>query len=290
MNKYQNEYKKKNYDRISFDIPKGKRDELKEYAKNKNMKVNEYIKYLITKDSGIKFTNKSNEEKELKIAKELATLFLHMDMNKTELSPMIVMHPIFESAILCNEKMEMFNAFDDTEKYQEYLKKYEKSIQECETISDVVCKIRKSYVLTFIYYLKKEGVSKVVCANELAKHWTRIETLTYDVNVRPKQVLSLIKCADKESLMNEDELEIFNNLDDEITIWRGSKSKNGYKGCSYTLDEDVAKWFANRYDKKGYLFKAKIKKEDVIAYKTSRSETELIVDYNKIYDVQDITE
>lgn len=53
MNKYQTDYKKNNYDRISLEVPKGKKEDIKEYAKSKNMKVNEYIKDLITKDSGI---------------------------------------------------------------------------------------------------------------------------------------------------------------------------------------------------------------------------------------------
>lgn len=53
MNKYQADYKKNNYDRISLDVPKGKKEDIKEYAKSKNLKLNEYIKILITKDSGI---------------------------------------------------------------------------------------------------------------------------------------------------------------------------------------------------------------------------------------------
>ena len=53
MNKYQTDYKKNKYDRISLEVPKGKKEEIKDFAKGKDMKVNEYIKDLITKDSGI---------------------------------------------------------------------------------------------------------------------------------------------------------------------------------------------------------------------------------------------
>lgn len=53
MNEYQKEYQKEKYDRIELKIKKGSKEELKEYVKLKDMKVNEYIKELITNDSGI---------------------------------------------------------------------------------------------------------------------------------------------------------------------------------------------------------------------------------------------
>lgn len=222
----------------------------------------------------------------LEIGKELAILFLYMDMEETKFSPMIVMHPIFESAIIMNGKQELFNALEDTTKYQEYLKIMEKEIRTCETLSEIVRIIRKSYRLTFIYFLLKEGVNKVICGNLLAEQWTLIETLTYDKNVKPRQVLSLIKSADKTVLMDKQELEIFSKLDDEIIIYRGARTKNGFKGCSWSLEQEQGEWFANRHGTKGFVFKAKIKKNDVIAFKNERSEKEIIADYTKIYDVE----
>lgn len=53
MNEYQKEYKKGKYDRIALEVPKGKREEIKEYARNKGFKLNAYIKKLIQEDSGI---------------------------------------------------------------------------------------------------------------------------------------------------------------------------------------------------------------------------------------------
>ncbi len=41
--KYQNEYNKKNYDRVTFMIPKGKKDSIKESAKAKGESMSEYI-------------------------------------------------------------------------------------------------------------------------------------------------------------------------------------------------------------------------------------------------------
>lgn len=53
MNKYQYQYQKDNYERISLNVKKGSKEHLKKYAELKGMKLNEYIKNLIKNDSGI---------------------------------------------------------------------------------------------------------------------------------------------------------------------------------------------------------------------------------------------
>lgn len=44
---YQNEYNKKNYDRITVMVPKGEHDKLKDIAKSEGMSVNAYIRTAI---------------------------------------------------------------------------------------------------------------------------------------------------------------------------------------------------------------------------------------------------
>ena len=49
--KYDNQYIKENYDRISVIVPKGQKELIKNKAKKKGFaSINEYIKYLINKD------------------------------------------------------------------------------------------------------------------------------------------------------------------------------------------------------------------------------------------------
>ena len=40
---YQNEYNKKNYDRITIMVPKGRHDELRKLAKSSGVSVNKYV-------------------------------------------------------------------------------------------------------------------------------------------------------------------------------------------------------------------------------------------------------
>lgn len=53
MNDYQKKYQKEKYDRVELKIKKGSKDILKEYVKKQDTNINEYIKRLINKDSGI---------------------------------------------------------------------------------------------------------------------------------------------------------------------------------------------------------------------------------------------
>ena len=114
--------------------------------------------------------------------------------------------------------------------------------------------------------------------------WTLIESPSHAPNVTNKQLVNYFKQADKEYVMNQEELKLYDSLPDEITIYRGveKNKKNSTKALSWTLNKDKAKWFATRYEDKGIMFTAKIKKEDVLAYFNSRKEEEVVIDYNNL--------
>lgn len=79
---------------------------------------------------------------------------------------------------------------------------------------------------------------------------------------------------DKEYFMEEEDRKYFNSLPDTITIHRGYKeNKNGF---SYSLSEEKAQWFANRWKKEGVVITRTIKKEDAFAYMGGRKESEII--------------
>ena len=50
MSNYKNEFNKYHYDRINLMVPKGKKDEIKKLANAKNMSINEYIMFTISKE------------------------------------------------------------------------------------------------------------------------------------------------------------------------------------------------------------------------------------------------
>lgn len=52
-NSYKQEFNKQNYERVPFDVPKGKRDELKALAKQEGVSVNELLKTAIYQVYGL---------------------------------------------------------------------------------------------------------------------------------------------------------------------------------------------------------------------------------------------
>jgi hypothetical protein len=75
--------------------------------------------------------------------------------------------------------------------------------------------------------------------------------------------------------MDENERKAFEELPDEITIYRGHQTKNK-NGLSWTLNEEKAHWFAKRFKASGKVERKTIRKTDVIAYLLGRNEQEII--------------
>ena len=88
--------------------------------------------------------------------------------------------------------------------------------------------------------------------------------------------------------MSKDELEAYNKLDDLIDVYRGVKPGAKVKALSWTTDKKVAKWFADRYEKNGKVYKAVIDKKDVLAYFLNRNEYEVVVNYNKLKHIEEV--
>lgn len=88
----------------------------------------------------------------------------------------------------------------------------------------------------------------------------------------------------RERMMSEEERTVLAGLPDKIMVFRGH-SKNGVSGWSWTLDQSVAMWFANRctmFGRKGIVSKGVVKKSHVIAYFDSRDEKEIVIDPRKV--------
>jgi hypothetical protein len=77
-------------------------------------------------------------------------------------------------------------------------------------------------------------------------------------------------------MMEEEEDNILRSLADEVTVYRGCQKGLNEDGLSWSLDKSKAKFFANRFGKKGIILERKIPKSDIVAVLTVRGETEVI--------------
>lgn len=118
------------------------------------------------------------------------------------------------------------------------------------------------------------NIDDKIKAELLTYTWVLVE----NSSVNMKYWIKLFKyfAEKKELLMTEQELEFFNNLPEEITIYRGADS---IEGISWTLCKEKAEWFAKRYNKNNKVFEKTVKKNDCLCYLNDRKEEEIIYLY-----------
>jgi hypothetical protein len=83
----------------------------------------------------------------------------------------------------------------------------------------------------------------------------------------------------KEYFMSEDNKLAFDELPEELIIYRGFVNDDGENSFSWSLDIEKAIWFANRFSKgeEYYVAKATVNKKDIIGYTNDRNEEEIVV-------------
>ncbi len=100
-------------------------------------------------------------------------------------------------------------------------------------------------------------------------------------------------------MMDKDELGFYNQLPQEITIWRGIRVVEELDeenvGFSFTLDKERAEWFAKRFSQDGkgtpMLIEAKVKKDKILSVFLNRGEEEVLVspDNIEVVSIQEIS-
>ena len=224
---------------------------------------------------------------DLKSIKSIVLSFLYFDIEETEFSPIIVTHPIFESGIvMLPNSNKPYNILEDEDAYNEIIECYKNRIKKANSIDTLFYMIRKSYKLTFIKFIEKY-LSIEDLSTLLAEAWTSSENPNQDVNVSLTQLTRMFKKTNKKYLMTEEEYEIYNNLPETFTVYRGVASGRNPKGMSWTQSLEVAKWFSNRfnYGNKGYIQQATANKKDVLAYFNRRDEDEIVINVKNLNDI-----
>lgn len=111
----------------------------------------------------------------------------------------------------------------------------------------------------------------------LGELWTGSENI-WQNQIKWKELL-LSERSGRNNLMSPEDLKIYKALPDVVLAHRGHQIKNK-DGLSYSLDKDKAKWFANRFKRPGEkteVTSGKIPKGRILAYFSSRNESEIIV-------------
>ena len=205
---------------------------------------------------------------DIKYLKDMAKNFLYMDLSGQDSAfwPVIVQHPVFTSAMVgIGDK---FYNVTNPEELDIVRKEYCKKVDDMKNPLQIVDFIHRPYRMTFLKYTKN-ALSAEDFSRLLKWVWITTENPNQDVNVSVKTAARWFRQADKKYLMDEKEYEVYQNIPEEITLYRGVAVDRNPDGLSWTDDIEVARWFSHRFDlggKKGCIQYAKVKKQEVLAY------------------------
>lgn len=206
---------------------------------------------------------------------DIAVALLYTDIIPDEqVGWIVVHHPFTQNAVtmINNEFIELTNK-ENANKWRDFLKNLIKN-EDFFKLSRYIC---NPYKLTFLKYclpyLDDEDVSRYI-----AENWILVEYPSRDI-FSMEELVNLFKKCKKEILMDEEELETFNNLPDEVVIYRGvsNSDNNEPHALSWTLNKNIAKKFCQRgIQSNPIVLEKKISKDKILCY--FAGEQEVIVD------------
>jgi len=238
------------------------------------------------------------KETDLQVCKEIAESLLYVDIEKPEgdssFWPMILSHPLYNSCIVFDQTDgQMFSFVSDDGEIIDYnLHRANElmleQINDTEYIFHLLMLINKPYRIVF-FDLVREGLSDEDYGECLKTSWLDSEFPSRSPNFSPGDYIEMFKNCNKQFLMSEKELEVYENLPDKVEIFRGESSGEYNMGMSWTLKKATAKWFANRWSEKyggddsgGIVYSTTVDKSRVLAY--FEGEEEIVLDVSVFED------
>lgn len=220
----------------------------------------------------------------LNMIKEIAINLLEIPVTEKNSDRLgFVYHPFISSTIVPYNN-EFIEIFKEKNKFNEYIEDFKKCIKEETNVYKLILLLNKPYRLFFLSLIQEE-LDEETFANLLKKCYTETEFPNHDANVSVEELRDMFEKCNKDFLMENDEKATLESLADEITIYRGFYSNKYYNALSWTFEKKTACFFAKRFSEKGSIYQATIKKEDIYAYFNCRNEQEIIVDYDKLYNI-----
>ena len=206
---------------------------------------------------------------------DLVEMLMDVEIQKTEFSPIIVSHPFFDCGIQNNTRHQLVNILED-EKALHDVKEFNLMMLHGQEPIRILFRICKPYRMFFVK-MAFDALSDKDKGELLRTAWISQENPNDDINVSHEDILYMFKNCKSEYLMENRDYEFFKQLPDKVHIYRGVNPKGIENGFSWTLSQNIAHKFANRFGKEGIILEKDISKSEILAYFNNRDEREVIV-------------
>ena len=165
----------------------------------------------------------------------------------------------------------------DEESVDKWRKEVEQRINETNLLG-LFLLFNSPYILNFLKFTAND-ISNEDLGEVLRCFWRSIEQISLDKSVTGMEIVSWFRRADKHTLMDEEDLQFFNDLPEIVTVYRGVTDYNNKKkkAFSWSVDRKIAEWFANRFSTgTGEVWTMTVPKERILCYYGGK-EQEVIV-------------
>lgn len=132
-------------------------------------------------------------ESSLEKVKEVAKMFLRIPIHESELSPIVVIHPIWQSGIINTKKYGLLNILENPDKMEDVYSEYEDYIDIYDNVSSLISLlITNPYKLVFFKYIS-EYLNEEEYANTLRIAYTSSEAPNIDINISKSELIRFLK-------------------------------------------------------------------------------------------------
>ena len=234
-------------------------------------------------------------ETDLAKVKRTAHVYLDLDIQLTDYSPLVVSHPFTNSGIVGfrddDGNISFGNLIENPADLTRWRQQVGEQIDLSETAYEIFLLINKSYYLAFLKYAAP-ALSEKDLGQMLSSAWILNEMPNQDPNISKGELVNLFHSVSPEYLMDEEEQQQYQELEDPVTIYRGVTSYNAknIRALSWTLDRKTAEWFAHRFGEEGTVYEAQIQKSHILAFFGGRNESEVIVDPKHLEQIMEAPE
>ena len=232
---------------------------------------------------------KTNLEELKKLAIDLIE---EVPIGKTEFWPAVAQHFFTDSGTypVPNENGGYDVGFleEGSPAYDMWKNQMKDRVNAATKASNIYSMVTKPWTLLFVKFAEP-FLSEEEFTGFFRDSFIKMEFPNSDPNFPVSELVSYFEECDPNLLMHEDDLEVYNNLPDIVTVYRGVTSNNldGVEALSWSLSPEKAEWFATRFSSiKGRVYSATIHKNDIFAYFGQRGEQEVIVDPDYLENIE----
>ena len=238
-------------------------------------------------------------ETDMEKVRETAKVLLDVPVCQIPGMPFVT-HPIFSCTLYPSGTDEScVDITEDAAAMERVKADIHERIDACGSITQIGgAVIDKKYRLLFLK-LCEGYASRADIGSYLNQLWSSVENIIGDPNVTQKDIIRLFKLADPATLMREEDHKALAALGDTVTVYRGIRKtllisgKRLIDGFSWSTSMDTAYWFARRFahcqEEMGRVFRAEIRKEDILAYfGEERGEREVVVTPHRLRNITEV--